>query len=88
MSGKVRERFEAHAISRGDGDRLAAERGVYLDHGISLSWHYWQASRAAALEEAARVGEGSVSIDENDEDWNDACDGCADAIRALAGRGA
>jgi hypothetical protein len=40
-------------------------------------------ARADALEEAARVCEGSVSIDESDESWNDACDGCAHKIRTL-----
>lgn len=61
MSDKVREQFEAdanlrwHPDAKGPGllDRDPADG--YYNTAVEYAWRAWQASRAAALEEAAKV---------------------------------
>jgi hypothetical protein len=91
VSDKVREKFEAFMA---EGDRSGYRRE-------SLAWVCWLASRAAALEDAAKVcGVRAVLAyermaaqhhPEDSDRWEargDWATECADAIRALAGRGA
>lgn len=77
-----RERFEFSVRDRGFS-RAMTPGGEYENRMVQEWWETWRAARAEALEEAARVCDGAASIDEIDEEWNDACVSCAIKIRAL-----
>lgn len=97
MSDKVRERFEAdanlrwHPDAKGPGllDRDPADG--YYNTAVEYAWRAWQASRAAALEEAKAVVRSSCLGDIHGCNRT-CCHGChtiaAERIGALAWRGA
>jgi hypothetical protein len=67
---------------------VRSDSGKYESHHIDAMWSAWQASRRAALEEAAQVCE-SESLEEpqagtEDIAYDMAVRHCADAIRAIA----
>lgn len=79
MSNPVREAFEkwhlkAFSFFCGlhDGDR-------YIDSNTRIRWEVWQASRAAALEEAAKACEDEATIE-------GIAQRCAARIRALGAK--
>jgi hypothetical protein len=69
MSDRVREAFEAHF-------RMLP---YYCDHEVELAWIAWQASRAAALKEAAQACDGEATIE-------GIAQRCAARIRALGAK--
>lgn len=88
---KVREQFEAWcrrdmAAKSGCFERNRLGEYVYYKQ-TGLAWAAWQASRAAALEEAEELCRREARDHGSGCDEHRACIGCADAIRALAGRG-
>ncbi len=85
MSEQSRKAFEAWMASegRGDGfDRLVADEPMF---GLmaGADWEAWQASRAATLEEAAKVCDQSVDVHWYGEGAIAAMT-LAEAIRSLA----
>lgn len=89
MSDKIREAFEAWAASGAMSiatlDRFAQyPKGTYEDSRTHASWLGWQASRLAALEEAAQVCDSLGPQMEDDECARWPFTSCAGAIRSLA----
>lgn len=92
MSNKVREAFEAWTVGAGGHPSVLRRNagGDYALGSVRAEYAVWQASRAAALEEAAVECE-RISADSKHYGYGTeaaAEQGCADAIRDLAGRGA
>ena len=90
MSDPVRAAFEAWHLKAfsffcglHDGDR-------YVDSNTRIRWEVWQASRAAALEEAAKACEEAVCCEDKGPDGvccgqprYQTADECAARIRAM-----
>jgi len=80
---KQREAFEAWANEK--GIPLVMSKCLMLDElrPTLLAWKAWQASRAAALEEAAEKAEATVCVCCHSEEQRDVADEIAFEIRAL-----
>ena len=78
MTNDTRAAFEAWEKSRG-GNLTRHDSGHYANSAMQGRWTVWQASRRAALAEAAKVCEDGWHLLTRHE--------CADAIRALADEG-
>jgi hypothetical protein len=76
MSDRVREAFEAHF-------RMLP---YYCDHEVELAWIAWQASRAAALEEAAATVAAMIISPTDIILCADTIDEAAARIRALGAK--
>jgi len=85
MTNDTRAAFEAWEKSRG-GNLTRHDSGLYANSAMQGRWTVWQASRRAALEEAAQVC-GMESVTMATRDQSRGALHCAAAIRALADEG-
>lgn len=85
MSDPVREAFEAWAREHpADINLHRWDDGEYRYEGAAVGWDAWQASRAAALEEAAKAcEERGAMFDDEDAIASIAAELCASRIRAM-----